>query len=361
MATTSDYLTQLQTDKQNYINKFNELGVEVPNNATFTEMLPKFDELPSGGITPSGEISITENGTYDVTNYASANVNVASEESSSGFTGQYDRVGLKSLGYTDEEVDYYNKNGVVWNSEYDDAFKVTSVDIANKDKSSARFVPIPINMNIRFYNYRSLLTIPNFNTSSRTDFSSMFNGDWSLKCIPLLDTSKGTSFADMFSGCRSLLTIPQINTIKGTAFQSMFNYCYSLAVLPQLNTSNGKTFGQMFSQCNSLTKIPQLNMTNATSHANMFQNCSGLTHLGGLLNLGNSYLTTTSANNANYKLTLSDSPLLTHDSLMNVINGLYDIQTKGVATQQLTIGSTNLAKLTAEEIAIATNKGWTVS
>jgi len=46
---------------------------------------------------------------------------------------------------------------------------------------------------------------------------------------------------------------------------------------------------------------------------------------------------------------------------MNVINNLYDIATKGCNTQQLVLGSTNIAKLTAEEIAIATNKGWTVS
>ena len=36
----------------------------------------------SGGITPTGDISITENGTFDVTNYAQAIVNVASSGSS---------------------------------------------------------------------------------------------------------------------------------------------------------------------------------------------------------------------------------------------------------------------------------------
>ena len=46
---------------------------------------------------------------------------------------------------------------------------------------------------------------------------------------------------------------------------------------------------------------------------------------------------------------------------MNVINNLYDIAAKGVKTQQLVLGSTNLKKLKAEEIQIATDKGFSVS
>lgn len=43
-----------------------------------------------------------------------------------------------------------------------------------------------------------------------------------------------------------------------------------------------------------------------------------------------------------------------------IINNLYDIKSKGVKPQTLQLGDTNKAKLTVEEIAIATNKGWNV-
>ena len=117
----------------------------------------------------------------------------------------------------------------------------------------------------------------------------------------------------------------------------------------------------MFNYCTSLTTVPELDLSSATNLTQMFRYCIALTTLGGFKNLGQSYSTSESANYSDYKLDLSNCSSLTHDSLMNVINKLYDIATKGCNTQQLVLGSNNLAKLTAEEIAIATNKGWSVS
>ena len=83
-------------------------------------------------------------------------------------------------------------------------------------------------------------------------------------------------------------------------------------------------------------------------------------NIGGFENLGKAYLTNKSANYLNYGLVLTNcSP--THDSLMNIINNLYDIKTKGCQEQRLQLGPTNLAKLTDEEKQIAIDKGWNLS
>lgn len=60
-------------------------------------------------------------------------------------------------------------------------------------------------------------------------------------------------------------------------------------------------------------------------------------------------------------LNLQWSTKLSHESLMSIINCLQDKSgdTSGT-TWKVTIGSTNLAKLTEEEVEIAKNKGWTV-
>ena len=92
-----------------------------------------------------------------------------------------------------------------------------------------------------------------------------------------------------------------------------------------------------------------------------FNSCNELENFGGLENIGEAYLTTKSELYSYYTISLNYSTKLTHESLMNVINNLYDIANKGVMPQQLVLGSTNLAKLTAEEIQIATDKGFEIS
>ena len=52
----------------------------------------------------------------------------------------------------------------------------------------------------------------------------------------------------------------------------------------------------------------------------------------------------------------TNSIYLTSEHLMSIINNLNTVST----TQTLTLGSTNLAKLTPEQIKIATDKNWTV-
>lgn len=68
-------LAKLKTIKQDIKSALEEKG-QTPSNV-FSTYANNIRAIETGGITPSGELAITENGTYDVTNYASANVNVA--------------------------------------------------------------------------------------------------------------------------------------------------------------------------------------------------------------------------------------------------------------------------------------------
>ena len=327
------------------------------------------------------------------------------------FTGHYDTEGLRQIGWTDEEIEYYQQNGVQWNSSEDEYFKLTQIELAGDDSKNTRFIPknstktsfanyykllaipqldtsnvttiegmfskcyslttIPqlntsnvTNMNNTFNGCGSLTTIPQLNTGNITNMHNMFYNCYSLKTIPQLDTNNVTNMNNMFYNCYSLKTIPQLDTNNVTNMDSMFYNCHSLTMIPQLNTGNVTNMSNMFVSCSSLETVPQLDTSNVTSIVNMFANCSSLKTLGGLLNLGQAYKTTTSANSYSYKVDLSSSPKLTEQSLINILNNLYDIATKGCKTQQVILGSTNLAKLTSTEgqaaLASATEKGWSI-
>lgn len=213
--------------------------------------------------------------------------------------------------------------------------------------------------------------IANLDTSNVTSMAYMFYQCSKLTTLDLsnFNTSNVTNMNSMFLGCKSLTTLDltSFNTSNVTSMSYVFNNCLSLTTLKLTNfdTSKVTTFYQTFYRCNKIVSIPKLNASSVTSMSYMFDNCYSLTTLGGLENLGQAYLTTSYANNSSYKLDLSYCTLLTEQSLINVLTNLYDIKTKGCKTQQVVLGSTNLAKLTSTEgqqaLSNAQAKGWTVS
>lgn len=293
-------ITRLRNAKASIKTSIENKGVTV-GNGTLDTYANKIDAIETG-ITPTGTINITENGTYDVTDKASANVNVSGGDVSEYYTSSY---------------------------KYGGAIL------------SIKKVPLlPIQGNSTYH---------------------MFQGFQALVEVPLLDTSNITDMNGMFYNCYSLKSIPLLDTSKVTTFSEAFYNCYNIKEFPTLSTNSATSFYYMFYRCNSITSLHLLNSSKVTNVNGMFAICTDLINLGGLQNLGQAYLTTQSANYSNYTLNLSACTKLTHDSLMNVINNLYDIATKGCNVQKLVLGSTNIAKLTAEEIAIATNKGFSVS
>ena len=194
-----------------------------------------------------------------------------------------------------------------------------------------------------------------------TSANRMFYNCSRLSAVPQLDFSHVTNMNYLFGGCSSLAEIPVINTLLATNMSNMFRQCSNLKTIPQLNTSNVENMSEMFTSCINLETVPELDGGKCRNVGYMFNSCGKLKNFGGIKDYGKAFLPTDNKNNTSFTLSFSSSTSMTHDSLMDVINKLYDIASAGVPQQTLQLGYRNQAKLTAEEIAIATNKGWQVS
>lgn len=182
-----------------------------------------------------------------------------------------------------------------------------------------------------------------------------------IKKVPSIDTKNLKNMQQFFYEMYNLEEIEEIDTSNVTNMNSMFGSCYSLKSIPKLNTQNVIDVGNMFYQCHNLRTIPELDFGSVIFLNNATFNYCGVRNLGGFKDLGKAYEVSSAENTGAYVLNLSYNVNLTHESLMNVINDLYDIKTKGCKNQRLNLGAKNLAKLTAEEIKIATDKGWNVT
>lgn len=130
----------------------------------------------------------------------------------------------------------------------------------------------------------------------------------------------------------------------GNAGQYIFYYSYITEIPVTVDLRKCTNISHTFNYAKFLKTIKLLKTSETSGYTvNTFNGCAALENITieGVI-----------AQNTSF----SSSTLLTHDSLMSIINALKD-----GASNTLTLGSANLAKLTDAEKAIATQKGWTLA
>lgn len=184
-------------------------------------------------------------------------------------------------------------------------------------------------------------------------------GNRCLTFCPVFDASEIEKMTEFFADNPNLIYVPKLNTTKATSMYQMFYNCRSLYAIGGLNTSKVTQMTEMFRGCHSLKSVPLLDANNVRYIEYMFSECYDLTNVGGLVGLGKTAL----VNHLGQTLPLSfkDSKKLTVESCVNVFNNLYDNYTWNLSNKHcIKLSMTTLNKLSNEDVAIATNKGWTV-
>lgn len=238
----------------------------------------------------------------------------------SGWTGHADVEGLKAIGWTDEDIEYYQAHGVNWNAEDDDLHKVPQFNIDLYGKVTAtnigtyktRIVYLPkidtsaeTSLASFCENCNSMVAIPFIDTSNVTDMNKAFSGCYSLLYLPPLDTGKVTNMSRMLYNCRSLLEFEFSDTSNVTDMSTMF-YGLTITHLPPMDTHNVVMMDTFINACYSLTATGELDFRNVTSVTTPFVGCSSLRYL--------------MLKNLNTSFEMKNSHLLEKDSLLYIIN-----------------------------------------
>lgn len=307
-------------------------------------MAEEIVNLPSGSG-KTVELSVTQNGTYvpdEGTAYSKVSVSVQQTAESGTLKAFLDAT--KSCYYLFYKYSGTSVEGLI---SYSDTSNVTNMSSMFNESKITTIPKLDTSsvtrMSYMFYSCSSLTTIPQLDTSKVTDMYGMFYNCQRLEYIPHLDTSNVKGMHYMFRYCALIKTIPQFDTSNVTDIGSMFERCYALTTIPKLNISKVTSMNYVFEYCSSLTTIPELDVSNVTSMSGVF---SGCTSLKSILMTG-----------MKVNFDISASTQFEESDLVTILNNLATV----TSTQTLTMGSTNLAKLTDEEKAIATNKGWTLA
>ena len=226
--------------------------------------------------------------------------------------------------------------------------------------------------------------IKKWNMSKAEDLSGMF-ANTNIVSLNLPEFPNATNFGSMFENCTKLENLPVTtfgNTNKPTVQISYSQTYYNCRAIKNISSTKFKVVSKcnlyrIFALCNQITEAhfewetnEQCNVTsmfvdskanivtldrfNLTSCINLFDGY----FFGGVGGpRGESLVNFDCYGVQSYSLNISSYKSLSKQSLLKIINCLCD-NGSGLT---LHLGGTNMAKLTDEEIAIATAKGWTVA
>lgn len=263
----------------------------------------------------------------------------------------------------------------------------TAIDIVNK--SDAKNVDLTMispknetSLRTLFYGNTNLIHInaSNWDTSNITSLRSTFGNMKNLESVDLSDwnVSNVTIFYALFDTCPHLKTIDVSKWDTSSATNMEWMFCRVNAThldVSNFDTSNVTNMHAMFVGNSSLIQLDVSNFdtSNVLNINRMFAYCPVCEELNiNGLNLARCTSTNNTFYSSNFKVIrcdglrlpnidmskigLTSSTALTVESIVGLFNALPQSD-KGYSFQ---IGSDNIAKLSDEQKAIATNKGWTL-
>ena len=197
---------------------------------------------------------------------------------------------------------------------------------------------------------------------------------------------ENTTLYNAYKGDTKMVYAPAIDTSNVTNMNYAFSGCTQLEYMPDYDTTNVANYEFFCANCTKLKRVPKISMKRIPTECftdvlykgyKMLYECGSIVTMGGFVDCehirwvsgtyhpfyGKKRLENVLEMGIfKYSLDITNSSKLTVESLMVFINALYDFTGKGETPKSnqgtLYLGSTNLAKLTDEQKAIATNKGW---
>lgn len=220
------------------------------------------------GQKPSGEIEILENGQVDVSNYASANVNVP--------------IPTPSLQNKSVTITENGTQTITADSGYDGLNEVeVTTNVSGSIEGEYALLDFTGFTGLNFT--YGIKEISDLDLSTITNCNNAFSNFGKLQKVgKLKNSSKVTQMSNMFYYCRELvdLDLSDFNTSNVTNMAYMFYYCSLLTSLDlsTFNTSNVTNFTGIFSGCSGLTKLnlSTFNTSRTTIMTGMFAGCSNL-------------------------------------------------------------------------------------